>query len=115
MPFSTPGDLPNPGIEPTSPSLQEDSLALSHEGSPFWHRYAGPSHSFGPWEAWIRARWVGGGARVPGPPPTGLGGAGGVCSPNSPGAHTANLGLLGLPGPELNAPPPYPHLGKKPD
>ena len=52
---------------------------------------------------------------MPGPPPPGLGGAGGVCSPNSPGVHTANLGLLGLPGPELNAPPPYPHLGKKPD
>ena len=52
---------------------------------------------------------------MPGPLPPGLGGAGGVSSPNSPGAHTANLGVLGLPGPELNAPPPYPHLGKKPD
>ena len=31
------GDLPNPGIEPTSPAtptLQVDSLALSHWGSP---------------------------------------------------------------------------------
>ena len=25
-PFSSPGDLPNPGIEPGSPALQEDSL-----------------------------------------------------------------------------------------
>ena len=26
LPFSSPGDLPNPGIEPGSPSLQADSL-----------------------------------------------------------------------------------------
>ena len=32
--FPFPGDLPNPGIEPTSPTLQEDSLPLSHQGSP---------------------------------------------------------------------------------
>ena len=30
-----PGDLPNPGIEPTSPALQVDSLPLTHQGSPF--------------------------------------------------------------------------------
>ena len=29
------GDLPYPGIEPASPALEEDSLALSHTGSPF--------------------------------------------------------------------------------
>ena len=29
-----PGDLPNPGIEPRSPTLQVDSLPLSHQGSP---------------------------------------------------------------------------------
>ena len=29
----SPGDLPNPGIEPGSPALQADSL-LSHQGSP---------------------------------------------------------------------------------
>ena len=32
-----PGDLPNPGIEPASlaaPAMQEDSLPLSHQGSP---------------------------------------------------------------------------------
>ena len=27
-------DLPDPGIQPTSPTLQEDSLPLSHHGSP---------------------------------------------------------------------------------
>ena len=26
LPFPTPGDLPNPGIEPRSPALQADSL-----------------------------------------------------------------------------------------
>ena len=29
----SPGDLPNPGIEPGSPTLQADSLPLSHQGS----------------------------------------------------------------------------------
>ena len=26
LPFSSPGDLPNPGIEPQSPALQADAL-----------------------------------------------------------------------------------------
>ena len=30
LPCPRPGDLPNPGIEPGSPALQEDSLPLSH-------------------------------------------------------------------------------------
>ena len=34
FPFPSPGDLPNPGIKPTSPALQADSLPLSHLGSP---------------------------------------------------------------------------------
>ena len=29
-----PGDLPDSGIEPTSPALQADSLPLSHWGNP---------------------------------------------------------------------------------
>ena len=32
--FPPPRDLPDPGIEPTSPALQEDSLPLSHLGGP---------------------------------------------------------------------------------
>ena len=28
------GDLPHPGIEPSSPALQADSLPLGHQGSP---------------------------------------------------------------------------------
>ena len=34
LPFLSPGDLPNPGIEPESPELQVDSLLLNHWGSP---------------------------------------------------------------------------------
>ena len=34
LPFPTPGDLPNPGVEPRSPALQADSLVLSQQGSP---------------------------------------------------------------------------------
>ena len=33
LPYSPPGDLPNPGIEPMSPALQADSLLLRHGGS----------------------------------------------------------------------------------
>ena len=40
LPFPSPGDLPNPGIEPVSPEwlqfVRKDSLPLSHLGSP-WH------------------------------------------------------------------------------
>ena len=32
--FSSPGDLPNPGIEPRSPTLQEDSLPAELQGKP---------------------------------------------------------------------------------
>ena len=35
LPSPTPGDLPNPGIEPGSPALQVDVLPLSHQGSPW--------------------------------------------------------------------------------
>ena len=32
LPFPSPGDLLNPGIEPKSPAFQVDSLLLSHQG-----------------------------------------------------------------------------------
>ena len=32
LPFPSPGDRPNPGIEPASPALQVDSLPLSYQG-----------------------------------------------------------------------------------
>ena len=34
LPFPTPGDLPDPGIEPGFPALQMDSLSSSHSGRP---------------------------------------------------------------------------------
>ena len=37
LPFPSPEDLPNPGIEPASPAWQVDSQLLSHLGSPFWY------------------------------------------------------------------------------
>ena len=37
-PFPSPGDLPNPGIEPRSPALQADSLPAEPQGKPTVHR-----------------------------------------------------------------------------
>ena len=34
LPFPSPEDLPNPGIEPTSPALQADSLPAEPQGKP---------------------------------------------------------------------------------
>ena len=34
LPFPSPGDLPNPGIEPGSPSLQADALPSEPPGKP---------------------------------------------------------------------------------
>ena len=34
LPFPSPGDLPNPGIEPRSPALQTDSLPSELPGKP---------------------------------------------------------------------------------
>ena len=35
-PFPSPGDLPNPGIEPGSPALRVDSLPAEPQGKPTW-------------------------------------------------------------------------------
>ena len=34
LPFPSPGDLPNPGIEPGSPTLQADALPSELPGKP---------------------------------------------------------------------------------
>ena len=34
LPFPSPGDLPDPWIEPGSPALHEDSFSLSQQGTP---------------------------------------------------------------------------------
>ena len=50
LPFPSPGDLPNPGIEPGSPAWQVDSLPLSHQGSPDTETQTGNSDAVG--EQW---------------------------------------------------------------
>ena len=37
LPFLSPGDLPDPGIEPGSPALQADSLPSEPPGKPHTH------------------------------------------------------------------------------
>ena len=45
--FPSPGDLPDPGIEPMSPTLQTDSLPAEPPGKPsFYVRDGGVSLSF---------------------------------------------------------------------
>ena len=34
LPIPSPGDLPDPGIEPESPALQADSLSAELQGNP---------------------------------------------------------------------------------
>ena len=36
MPFPSPGDLSDPGIEPRSPTLQADALTSEPPGKPIW-------------------------------------------------------------------------------
>ena len=47
LPFPSPGDLPCPGIEPVSPTLQMDSYCLSYQGSPSQCITETPRDSFG--------------------------------------------------------------------
>ena len=35
LPFPSPGDLPDPGIEPGSPALQADTLTFEPPGKPY--------------------------------------------------------------------------------
>jgi len=37
LPFPSPGDVPDPGIEPRSPALQEDALPSEPPGKPKYH------------------------------------------------------------------------------
>ena len=39
LPFRSPGDLPDPGIEPRSPALQADSLPSESPGNPYMSWY----------------------------------------------------------------------------
>ena len=37
LPFPSLGDLPDPGVEPGSPTLQQDSLLSEPPGKPIYH------------------------------------------------------------------------------
>ena len=39
LPFSTPGDLPNPGIEPSSPALRQILYHWASGEAPLWKGY----------------------------------------------------------------------------
>ena len=61
LPFPSPGDRPNPGIEPASPAWQADSLSLSHQGSPVMSPGClidGPGMIFRPGSDVIRALFL---------------------------------------------------------
>ena len=62
QPFPSPGDLPNPGIELRSLTLQADSLQLSHRGGPRileWVAYPFSSWSSQP-RNWTRVSCIAG-------------------------------------------------------
>ena len=44
LPFPSPGDLPNPGVEPMSPTLQADALLSEPPGKHI--RYVGNSNAY---------------------------------------------------------------------
>ena len=48
MPFPSPGDLLNPGIEPVCPALQADSWLLSHQESHIYIRVCSCAKSWKP-------------------------------------------------------------------
>ena len=59
LPFPSPGDLSDSGIEPTSPALQVDSLPLSYQGCPEFQgdEFAGPKSEkrlYDRYRMWIR-------------------------------------------------------------
>ena len=44
LPIPSPGDLPDPGIEPGSPALQADSLPLEPQGKQLVRSSKNPAH-----------------------------------------------------------------------
>ena len=56
LPCPPPGDRPDPGIEPTSPALQADSLLLSQQGSLFAAGIKGGVWTEAAWRASWRCR-----------------------------------------------------------
>ena len=46
LPFPSPGDLPDPGIEPRSPTLQADALTSEPPGKPKYVKYMDKIRTF---------------------------------------------------------------------
>ena len=58
LPFPSPGDLPDPGIEPWSPSLQGDALTSQPPGKPF-KQQRDPSFSQCIWaRSWVQVSFL---------------------------------------------------------
>ena len=58
LPFPSPGDLPNPGIESGSSTLQADS-SLSHQGNPLINPMASNREQMTWWALWHREKaWI---------------------------------------------------------
>ena len=53
LPFPSPGDLPDPGIEPGSPTLQADALPSEPPGKPFGNSF----NLSGKPIFWIKNNW----------------------------------------------------------
>ena len=63
LPFPSPGDLPNPGIEPRSPTSQADALTSAPPGKPLNIRILTSKISKGGKEARLKEEGAGGGRR----------------------------------------------------
>ena len=57
-PFPSPGDLPNPGIEPRFPTLQADSLPAEPPAKGQRFPGTGPPPSFGLWWSALEMSWL---------------------------------------------------------
>ena len=58
MPFPSPGDLPNPGIEPRSPALQADALPSEPPEQPIVKTRANRRVSSDYWDSAKRRLWL---------------------------------------------------------
>ena len=55
LPFPSPGNLPDPRIEPVSPALQADSLPLSYQGFQAAQVAQLVKNLPAMWETWVRS------------------------------------------------------------
>ena len=58
LPFPSPGDLPDPGIEPGSPELQADALTSEPPGKSVYMYYMFFIHSFADEHLFVTMSWL---------------------------------------------------------